>query len=359
VKVHARFGTAVLVLSRTLHMDVTSARTEYYVRPGALPTVERSSLRQDLLRRDFSINAMAACIDPDCFGAIADPFGGLRDLSRQAIRALHSMSFVEDPTRVLRAARFETRYGFRMEPSTFELAKHAVELGLLEDVSGARIRAELFAILEEDPALPPLRRLDELGALAGLLPDGVSAALALSHVDALECALREAPAATGRHADRLVALLAALAAGGTQHDVERWVRWLRLGRDHGGAAIEFGARGEAVLRALRSKRVMRDSALYGLLQPLRLETIAVARALGDETVRERVDRHLSELARIRAAVNGEDLKSLGVEPSRAFTAILNRALADRLDGRAVGRDAELANLSRLAARAGLEPRPAD
>jgi len=353
VKVHVRFGTAVLVLSRTLHMDITSARTEYYVRPGALPTVERSSLRQDLLRRDFSINAMAACIDPDCFGAIADPFGGLRDLSRGAIRALHSLSFVEDPTRVLRAARFETRYGFRMEPSTFQLAKHAVELNLLDDVSGARIRSELFALLEEEPALAPLTRLDELGALCGLLPDGVSPADALSRIHSLERAWSRLPSGgSGRAPRKQVALLAALAGGGRRGEVERWVRWLRLGRDHGGAALEVAARGDGVLRALRTKRVMRDSALHALLHPLAPETVALLWALADDAARQRLDRYLTELSHVRAAVSGQDLKDLGLEPSPAFTAILTKALADRLDGRAVGREAELANLGRLVARAG-------
>jgi len=115
VKVHRRFGTAVLVWSKELHVDITSARTEYYQRPGALPTVERSSLRQDLFRRDFSINAMAVCVNPDRFGQIADPFGGLSDLERGVVRALHSLSFVEDPTRVLRALRFEQKFGFRID----------------------------------------------------------------------------------------------------------------------------------------------------------------------------------------------------------------------------------------------------
>ncbi len=111
VKIHRRFGTAVLVLSKEFHIDVTSARSEYYVRPGALPTVERSSLRQDLFRRDFTINAMAACLEPSRFGAIADPFGGLRDLESGVVRVLHGLSFIDDPTRILRAARFEERYG--------------------------------------------------------------------------------------------------------------------------------------------------------------------------------------------------------------------------------------------------------
>jgi tRNA nucleotidyltransferase (CCA-adding enzyme) len=353
VKVHARFGTAVLVVSRDLHMDITSARTEYYARPGALPIVERSSLRQDLLRRDFSINAMAACIDPDCFGAIADPFGGLRDLERGAIRALHSLSFVEDPTRVLRAARFETRYGFTMEPSTFQLAKHAVEMDLLEDLSGARVRAELFALLEEEPALAPLARLDELGALAALLPGGVAPADALGHVRALEASWSTLPECQGRAPRRTVALLAAMVVGGGAHAVDLWVRWLRLGRDHGTPAVEIATRGTAVLRALRGKRPLRDSRVHALLKPLAPEAIAVVRALGDELVRERVERYVREISQVRAAVTGEDLLELGADPSPGFSAILDQALADRLDGRAVGREAELVNLRRLAVNAGV------
>jgi tRNA nucleotidyltransferase (CCA-adding enzyme) len=356
VKAHLRFGTAVLVLSRSLHMDVTSARTEYYTRPGALPTVERSSLRQDLLRRDFSINAMAACIDPDCFGAIADPFGGLRDLTRGSIRSLHSLSFVEDPTRVLRAARFETRYGFRMEPSTYELAKHAVEIGLLGDVSGARMRAELFAVLGEAPARTPLGRLDELGALEALVPAGVTPRAALATVEAVEASLPGMPTGAGRPPRRLVALLAAMTVGATPAAAEKWVRWLRLGRDHGGPALEIAARADALARALRTKRTLRDSGLHALLRALAPETIAVVRALGDATVRARVDRYLAELSHVKPAVSGEDLIALGIEPSHAFAGILTQALGDRLDGRALGREAELANLKRLAARAGLVKR---
>jgi tRNA nucleotidyltransferase (CCA-adding enzyme) len=355
VKVHQRFGTAVVVVSKALHLDITSARTEYYARPGALPTVERSSLRQDLLRRDFSINAMAACIDPECFGAIADPFGGLRDLQRGSIRALHSLSFVEDPTRVLRAARFETRYGFVMEPSTFQLAGHAVEMGLLQDVSGARIRSELFAVIEEEPALAPLTRLDELGALAGLLPDGLQPALSLAHVRALEESWTSMPRGPGRAPARTVAVLAAMSAGGAVHEVEKWVRWLRLGRHHGGAALEIATRGDAVLRGLRTKRAMRDSRVHALLRALSPEAVAVLRALGEGMVRERVDRYLTDLSRVCAAVSGEDLVAIGAEPSPAFAGILFEALADRLDGRAVGRKAELANLRRLAIRAGVIP----
>ncbi|MDO8963701.1 MAG: CBS domain-containing protein [Coriobacteriia bacterium] len=356
VKAHMRFGTAVLVLSRHLHVDVTSARTEYYTRPGALPTVERSSLRQDLLRRDFSINAMAAAIDPAEFGEIADPFGGLRDLHRGSIRALHSLSFVEDPTRVMRAARFERRFGFVMEPSTLELARHAVDMGLLGDISGARIRQELFAILEEEPALSPLQRLDELGALSELLPEGVSPADALADVAAMEATLHEMPCCVGRAPRRVTALLVALGGRGTPHATERWAHWLRVGRENAAAPIEAATRAEALLRSLRDARPMRDSRLHALLDGCAPETLAYVRGRGGAGARARVDRYITELSPIRLEVTGDDLAALGAAPSPAFSAILHRALADRLDGAAVGRTAELANLRRLAKKAGLLPR---
>jgi tRNA nucleotidyltransferase (CCA-adding enzyme) len=357
VKAHMRFGTAVLVLSRTLHLDVTSARTEYYTRPGALPTVERSSLRQDLLRRDFSVNAMAACIDPDCFGDIADPFGGLRDLQRGSIRALHSLSFVEDPTRVMRAARFEQRYGFTIEESTEALARHAVEMGLLEDISGARVRQELFAILAEEDATRALRRLDELGALAALVPASARPAKVLTVAAKVEAVLAEPDAGAGRAPRKVVALLCALCHGATPRDVEKWGRWLRLGRDQMTACTQVVTRAAAVQRALRDGRGMRDSRLHALLAPLEPEAVLYLYATGDVRVRERVARFSQELWNVRSAVSGDDLVAMGLPPSQAFSAILARALADRLDGKVAGRDAELANLRRLAAAAGLDHKP--
>ena len=355
VKAHMRFGTAVLVLSRSLHLDVTSARSEYYTRPGALPTVERSSLRQDLLRRDFSINAMAASIGPAEFGEISDPFGGLRDLRRGVIRALHSLSFVEDPTRIMRAARFERRFGFTMEPSTAGLARHAVELGLLGDISGARLRQELFAILQEEPAVSPLQRLDELGALARLLPDGAATKAVLRDVAAAEKGLAEAACCVGRAPRRVAALLASLAGRCEPKAVEHWVQWLRVGRENARAPVQLAERAPHLLRALALAAAMPDSRLHALLAGLDPETLLCLRSRGGARVRSRIDRYVREVAPVRSAVTGDDLTSLGVRPSHAYSAILAQVLADRLDGVAVGRKAELADLKRLAVKAGLVP----
>jgi tRNA nucleotidyltransferase (CCA-adding enzyme) len=350
LKVHRRFGTAVLVFSRDFHVDVASSRSEFYTKPGALPTVERSSLRQDLLRRDFTINAMAACIDPERFGQIADPFGGLNDLEVGKVRVLHSLSFADDPTRVLRAARFEVRYGFSMDRSTEELARRAIAMGVLEEVSGARIREELLDILNEEKPLEVLRRLDGIGALARLMPDARDTSEVLDLVGQLEAGVAAVTGPVFRpRLDR--AIVATLAGAGPRRGCERWLRHYRFGREYSDVALASCARGAGALRALQDGRGMRNSRLYRVLAPLPPEALVVLWARADDTGRERIEKYVGELARVRMAVSGEDLIGMGFEPSPAFASILARALDDRLDEKAVGRDQELANLRRIAQHA--------
>lgn len=348
IRVHRRFGTAVLVESKTLHLDITSARTEYYTRPGALPTVERSSLRQDLFRRDFSINAMAACISPDCFGAIADPFGGLKDLEHGVIRSLHSLSFVEDPTRVLRAARFEKRYGFAIDGSTEALLRQAVELEMLDEVSGARIREEMLDILDEEHVVAVLRRLEDLSAFAALVPEGVDRERVLDEVTLVDASFGTLAARFKRPPRRRVALTTPLAASASRVGAERWARRLRFGREYAAPALSVVERREVILGMLKDRRKMRDSRLYFLLQPLPEEALVYLWAVGELLARERIERYLDVLSEVRIAVSGDDLTALGMEPGPGYSAILAQALGDRLDGRAFGREAELANLRRLA-----------
>lgn len=353
VKVHRRFGTAVLVWDKTLHIDFTSARTEYYQRPGALPTVERSTLRQDLFRRDFSVNAMAVCVNPECFGSIADPFGGLFDLERGVIRALHSLSFVEDPTRVLRAARFERRFGFSLDPSSEALLRQAVEMSMLEEVSGARIREELLDIIDEDEPAEILDRLAEFGALNGLLADGVKTGKAIEDLRATAAAYEEMEPLFRRPPRRRTTLVSALAGRAGRAEADKWCRWLRFGAEYAVPAVTNAERGAVVLARLHDRRKMRTSRLYFLLEPVPAESLVYLWAVGGADVRARIAEFLRELAPVRPAVSGSDLIAMGLEPGPAFAGILAQARADRLDGKAVGREAELANLKRLARREAL------
>jgi tRNA nucleotidyltransferase (CCA-adding enzyme) len=158
---HEKFHTAV-VIAGDLRIDVASARTEHYEYPAALPIVEHSSIRQDLHRRDFTINAMAVSLLPEEFGALFDPYGGEADLRRGVVRVLHNLSFIEDPTRIFRGIRYENRYRFTMDAHTRELARGVVEMGLVGDLSGARVRDELVALLDEAEAGGSLERLAEI-----------------------------------------------------------------------------------------------------------------------------------------------------------------------------------------------------
>ncbi len=149
-------------------LDFVTARTEFYTHPTALPTVERGSIKLDLHRRDFTINTLAVRLDGAHYGELQDYWGGLSDLRSGLVRVLHSLSFVDDPTRILRAVRFEQRFGFRIETRTLELLRQA--LSLLDRISGDRIRHELDAILAEPRLAQILARLAELGVLTAIHP---------------------------------------------------------------------------------------------------------------------------------------------------------------------------------------------
>jgi tRNA nucleotidyltransferase (CCA-adding enzyme) len=149
-------------------IDLISARTEFYKKPTALPTVKRGSIKLDLHRRDFTINTMAVRLDSSNFGDIYDHWGGLNDLDQKKVRVLHSLSFVDDPTRMLRAIRFEQRFGFDIEKRTLELLREAIPL--LEEVSGDRLRHELDQILVEDKAIAMLSRISKLGLFTHIHP---------------------------------------------------------------------------------------------------------------------------------------------------------------------------------------------
>lgn len=150
-------------------LDLITARTEFYTYPTALPTVERGSIKLDLHRRDFTINTLALRLDGHHYAELHDYWGGLSDLHHGLVRVLHSLSFVDDPTRMLRAIRFEQRFAFKIEARTLELIEEAIPL--LERVSGDRIRHELDHILEEKQAAKMLSRLNELNLLEAIQED--------------------------------------------------------------------------------------------------------------------------------------------------------------------------------------------
>jgi len=171
LKVHNKFGTAELKLSEGYRVDIASARAEFYTQPGALPKIRYSSIKQDLFRRDFTINAMALGLNSDNFGQIIDFFRGKKDLESGLIRVLHNLSFIDDPTRIFRAIKFEQRYYFTIEPHTERLIKEAVkDKNILDKITVERMVDELLMILSEERPVSYIKRMGELDILKTIHP---------------------------------------------------------------------------------------------------------------------------------------------------------------------------------------------
>ncbi len=170
IRTHKKFGTAIILFPDGLKVDVATARWEFYDSPAALPTVEKASIKTDLYRRDFTVNTLAIQLNPKAFGELIDFFGGVRDVKEKVIRVLHNLSFVEDPTRVFRAIRFEQRFGFQIGKHTQNLMKNAVKVGFLERLSGGRILSELILILQEEAPLSVLKRMRDFNLFHFLHP---------------------------------------------------------------------------------------------------------------------------------------------------------------------------------------------
>ena len=171
VRSHRKFGTAVLIFPDGFKVDVATARIEYYESPGAPPIVETSSLKLDLYRRDFTVNTLAIMLNEKHYGTLIDYFEAQRDIKEKVLRVLHNLSFVEDPTRILRAVRFEQRFGFKIGKLTLSLMKNAAKMEWVETPASHRIFLELKLILKEQDPLSTIRRMNKLKLLKFISPD--------------------------------------------------------------------------------------------------------------------------------------------------------------------------------------------
>jgi tRNA nucleotidyltransferase (CCA-adding enzyme) len=169
---HERFGTAV-VLGESASVDLATIRAESYCTPGVLPEVQPGTLAQDLERRDFTVNAIAVGLAGEHAGQLRAADGALEDLAARRLRVLHERSFYDDPTRILRLARYAARLGFEVEPRTAALAQEALRAGALRTLSGQRLGAELRLALGEPDPVSALAELDRIGVFAAWEP-GVS-----------------------------------------------------------------------------------------------------------------------------------------------------------------------------------------
>jgi tRNA nucleotidyltransferase (CCA-adding enzyme) len=330
---HERFGTATVTLDGRGY-DFAMARRETYAEPGALPDVSPATLREDLLRRDFTVNAIAITLGGSRAGELTAAPNALADLSAGRLRVLHDRSFIDDPTRLIRLARYASRLGFEVEPRTLALARSAVAAGALDTVSGARIGSDLRLLAREDDPVAAFAALRELGVDRAVDPRfGLAdaqlarAALALLPPDGRRDLLVLAIAAAAVPRADLAALLDELAFDAGSRD--RIVA-AASGADRAAAALAAATRPSEVAAALPGASV---------------ELAALAGALGPaEPAREWLER----LRHVRLEIDGNELLAAGVPEGPAVGRGLRAALAAKLDGRVAGRDAELAEALRAA-----------
>ncbi|MEA5621882.1 CBS domain-containing protein [Nostoc sp. UHCC 0251] len=342
LEIHGAFQTAALLWHKdpeldSLWVDIATARTEFYPYPAANPEVEASSIRQDLYRRDFTINAIALRLTSPRSGELLDFFGGLLDLQAKQIRVLHPNSFIEDPTRIYRGVRFAVRFGFQIEPQTEEFIRYAINSGVYDRTSQentktpalqTRLKTELKHILEAPYWKSALQLLDNLGALQCIHPTLKLNAELLRQLRLLErCLQRFDAEQTLIHWEmRLEALIAHLAP---QYRA-KVAKNLQLQEDSIKCLQNLASAQTEVMESLPKSQS--PSQVMQLLRQYDLPMLILIALQNPRSLRHQIWEYLTVLANVQPLLNGNDLKKLGYKPGPQYRQILDDMLAATLDG---------------------------
>ena len=331
LQTHHQFKTGTITRLDGLKLDFVSARNETYPSPGALPSVEYGTIAEDLRRRDFSINALAMRLQPDTFGKLVDCTEGLQDLRAGRIRVLHEQSFIDDPTRIFRAIRYEARYNFQIVEDDRKRILNAINQGVLNLISGQRIRNEIDHILSEAAAPQMIKRMDEFDLFGTIHPIwqispnfDVLWTTAGQAIKWASTSLPNDPINT-----RAILWLTLLTAVDSTEVISS-----RLGLENELCTkLSTQAQLEHDLNALSVFSKL--SEVYQLLNPYPLEPLVFALMQPNQPDWrvEKMSNYLTHLRSVRPLVTGDDLIQWGLKPSRAFSDLLWQAFAAQLDGK--------------------------
>ncbi len=338
----AQDGSQSTKLPATL--DFVTARTEFYAEPSALPTVEHGSIKLDLHRRDFTINTLAIRLNPSAWGQLLDFYGGERDLREGLVRVLHTHSFVDDPTRILRAVRFEQRFGFRIEQRTLELIENSLDL--LAKVTPARVRHELELILGEDEPEQALQRLDCLGVTPTIHPALQADAWLVERFARLRAALATQP--PPQPIERLYFAIWTYRLD--QRQLAELFKRLHPRRDTIDLLENLHALKERAAELERPD--LTPSAIVHLLQPASAASRFLLSIVTESpVVRERLDLYERQLRHVRPRLDGIALRQMGVPPGPIYRQILDATRDAWLDGKLNDETEERALVEQLLAAA--------
>ena len=338
--VFERFATARLAFPDGLKMDIATTRRESYAQPAALPDVEPASLKEDLYRRDFTINAMAIQLNAAQFGRLYDPYGGRHDLKVKTLRVLHKGSFQDDPTRIFRAIRFEQRFSFRLERTTLRLLAQAASTNLIQQLSGPRLQNEILLLFAEYDPVRAIARLAQLKLLRFLH----RRLCYKTNVKRVVTAVPKALAWWARRfpdsvIDGPIVYLMALSSESSPVVVAAMIRRFALSREQAKNVSAGGSRVDRVLKRLTNKGTVRPSQVYRLFTHLSDEALVLllAKQLSmQHGVRlSLLKRHIMAYVKnrtIKTALTGRNLQAMGLKPGPQYKTILGKLLDARMDG---------------------------
>ena len=351
-KSHKRFGTSTVFLSDGFRIDFATARTEYYKSPAALPVVRQSLIRKDLMRRDFTINALAIRLGSKRHNMLVDYFGGEKDIKEKTIRVLHSQSFVDDPTRVFRAVRFEQRLGFRIEKDTEKLIEDAAEKKLFHKLSGKRLFAELILILREPHCYRAVKRMNKSGLLRFFHEKFDFSKSQEDLMKRIEERIKwsQSIKIEEEYQDWLVCL-AALVIKLDQNDLKQFCDRLAVPHRFRIKFKDLRERYQNILLKLKKKKEIKPSCIVNILKDLSIEGIVFLTAFtNDNRTRNHLENYLTNFRKIRREINGNELKKLGIKPGPLFGKILDEIYEARIDKVINSKEGEIELAKKLAER---------
>ena len=343
VHTHSKFGTAVIIFADGYKIDVASARLEYYKFPAALPIIEMSSIKLDLFRRDFTINTLAIQLNSEKFGTLIDFFSAQKDVKEKIIRVLHNLSFVEDPTRVFRAIRFEQRYGFTIGKLTNGLIKNAVNMNFFQGLSGRRVLTELRQILQEENPVPAIIRLNDFDLLKFIHPSIQFDKQLISILNSVKQVLawHDLLFLDESYMKWVVYLLVLIHTCNLQRSQEICNRFELAPRYRRIFCEERFAAEKCVLDLTRNLPLP-NSRLYRKLIEFRTELILYMMAVTkQEKVKKAISHYFTNLRSVGVSIKGRDLQKMGIEPGPVYRQILQAALDAKLNGKLKTRKDEL------------------
>lgn len=335
VKSHAKFGTSVIILEDGFRVDVATARMEFYKHPAALPTVEKSSIKADLFRRDFTVNCLAVQLTGKDAFTLIDHFNGERDLKDRKIRVLHNLSFIEDPSRIFRAIRFEQRNQFEIGKQTEAFIKIAVKKRLVDELSGSRLLNEIILIMKESQPVPCIRRMGEFSLLQFISPNLLLDARALEVLGRVEGVLSWAKMVPFAHPPEtwfiyFMGFLSELNKPTFKQVVERLNIPLRLKKR---LELDMEACDEARLRLAEAKELSPPE-IYDIFSPLSPEGIIVLLAmLADDRANKYATLFVTQYqSQAKLSLTGDDLIAMGVSPGPVFQQVFKALRDARVNG---------------------------